>query len=155
MTHLNFSWLTLRRSVVCACSLVSLLAMGCGEEVDPSTPSFVEGSLQAQCELESGVSFLSELIFIAEDLDGAETLRSPSVELPSLSLEMEAKVLPVSEEESRCSFESCRVEYTWRFDASTQGRISCGESGEELTATVTISDENGLNSSEQVTSHLE
>ena len=155
MTHLNFSCLTFRHVATAVCSLVSFLVVGCGEEVDPSVPSFVEGSLQVQCELESGASFLSELSFIAEDLDGAETLRSPSVELPSLSLQVESEVLPVSEEESGCAFESCRVEYTWRFDASTQGRISCGESGEALTATISISDENGLSSTEQVTSHLE
>ena len=153
MQLLNFSWMT--RSPLSACTLALLCAGGCGDELNPHTPSFVEGSLELRCELESGVSFLSELRFTAEDLDGAETLREPSVELPSLSLTVTGEPQPVSDEETSCAFDSCRVLYVWQFDASTQGRVSCGENGEELTATVTISDENGLSATERVTSHLE
>lgn len=152
MKHLDLSHRSIYTSL--ASAMLISLSTGCGEEPKPNLPSFVEGSLELLCEIESGESYLSELSFTVEDLDGSESLLTPSVELRSLSLMVEGEPLEVSEEESKCSVESCRTRYTWRFEASSQGRVSCGESGEELTATVTVSDENGHVVVEQLTSHL-
>lgn len=125
------------------------------EEPPPNKPSFVEGSLQMICDIDRGESYLSQLSFTAEDLDGAETLRTPSVEILSNSLLMEEEILPVTEDESECGAESCRMLYQWTFDATKHGRISCGDSGEELSAVITISDEHKHSVVEQITSRIE
>ena len=142
----------------CMSPVISSLALSaclaCGEEEQPNLPTFVESSATMRCVFEGDTSYLSELSFIVEDLDGSDTLRAPSVELRSLSLTMEAEALSPSEEE-RCGLESCRVEYSWRFDAAEHGRVSCGEDGASLTAQITISDENGHTKVERLTSQVE
>ena len=136
--------------------LGALSVSGCGEEVTPHNPTFIASQASMLCTPMGGQSYLKSLSFVAEDLDGAETLRAPSVELSTLALPMSAELIPAPTSEERaqlaessdatilkCEHESCRVRYTWSFSASEARRVSCGADGKGLTAQLAISDENG------------
>ena len=105
---------------------------------------------------------------MAEDLDGADTLRPPSAELGALSLPLSEELIPAPTGEERsalagtedttllkCSHESCRVRYTWDYSAEEAGQISCGDAGDALIALIAISDENGQRATASLPSTLE
>jgi len=137
-----------------ALSLGGVSLFGCAEDEPPNLPSFVEGEAVMLCTQEGSAYYLSELSFVVEDKDGAETLLAPSVELSALSLPVESELLPAGEDEG-CGVESCRVRYTWRFDASENGRVACGADEGALSALLTISDENGHRETLRLSSQVE
>ena len=158
----------LARSLRVLTLLGALFVGGCAEEATPNNPTFIASEAKMICAQMGGQSYLKSLRFVAEDLDGAETLRAPSVELSTLALPMSAELIPAPTSEERaqlaesddatilkCERESCRVRYSWSFSASEARRVSCGADGKALVAKLAISDENGYRAIASISSKLE
>ena len=157
---------SLTQALTLALSSSALIA--CEEEVKPNPPTFIARQAKLTCSRMGGQTYLKQLSFVAEDLDGADTLRPPSVELGALSLPLSEELIPAPTGEERsalvgtkdttllkCSHESCRVRYTWDYSAEEAGQISCGDAGDALIALIAISDENGQRATASLPSTLE
>lgn len=156
-----------------ALSLASLCALAACEDPAPpanNTPVILDEELSLSCAREQSIFTLSALSFIVEDLDGAETLRQPSVELLAIGLPVTAEVIPAPTPEEvaaakesgsedtrfQCKHESCRVRYTWRRDASMgDGKVFCGDDGSALSVQIAIEDQVAGRATRQVTSTAE
>ena len=161
----RLSYISLTQVLTLALSSSAIIA--CEEEVKPNPPTFIARQAKLTCSRMGGQSYLKQLSFVAEDLDGADTLRPPSVELGALSLPLSEELIPAPTGEERselagtedttllqCSHESCRVRYTWDYSAEA-GQISCGDAGDALLALIAISDENGQRATAQLRSTFE
>ncbi|MEE2644201.1 MAG: hypothetical protein VYD19_04655 [Myxococcota bacterium] len=154
---------SLIRHLSCS-ALASTLLFACGEEPQdpppPNPPSILSGGIS--CRMLRGTYVLERVYFTVEDLDGVETLNPPEAIVLSYQLEVTGTPIPTlmggegeeagEGEESSCASDACQINYEWVRDGE---EINCGETGEALSLSIRVEDEEGFYARAESTSRPE
>ena len=151
MSKFSYSWI----GGLLTFGLTLTMFPACDDEPPPNDPPvLINAGAEAKCELRAGLPALMSVRFTIEDLQGSNTLLLPLVEFNNIAIEMTPTPIPAPTPEEItaamesgaelpvCGHESCRMEYTWDYQAGADSALIGCEEGDRLFIRILDEDNN-------------